>query len=121
MLGVPTNFLLWFLFKMATLAIGLTIPLSILADVVWKHKSYEPLFVIGAVPMFCSFFVIAVLTHLEDWDPLMELCRYAGRCCRNGFRRQPGLPDSDATRHEQELLIGDDDVGEHSGPDDERL
>lgn len=111
---------------MATLAIGLTIPLSILADVVWKHKTYEPLFVIGAVPMFCSFFVIAVLTHLEDWDPLMDLCKYAGRCCRNVFRRQPGsgagIPDSDATRHEQELLISDNDVGgEHSGGDDERL
>jgi hypothetical protein len=37
---------------MATLAIGLTIPMSILADVFWKHKTYEPLFVIGAVPMF---------------------------------------------------------------------
>jgi len=108
---------------MATLAIGLTIPLSILADVVWKHKSYEPLFVIGAVPMFCSFFVIAILTHLEDWDPLMDLCKYVGRCFRNAVRRRSGSVDQDldGQSHEQELLIGDNEVAEHSSQDDEQL
>jgi solute carrier family 35 protein F5 len=106
---------------MATLAIGLTIPLSILADVIWKHKSYEPLFVIGAVPMFCSFFVIAVLTHLEDWDPLMDLCKYAGRCCRNAVRRRSGSSEPTGSQHEQELLISDNEVGEQSSQDDEQL
>lgn len=108
---------------MATLAIGLTIPLSILADVIWKHKSYEPLFVIGAVPMFCSFFVIAILTHLEDWDPLMDLCRYAGRCLQNAVRRRSGSLDlgTDEQSHEQELLIGDNEVSEQSSHDDEQL
>ena len=111
---------------MATLAIGLTIPLSILADVVWKHKSYEPLFVIGAVPMFCSFFIIAVLTHLEDWDPLMDLCKYIGRCCLNSCRNRTVVPvsnsgDIDGLRHEQESLISDSEAGEPSSQDDEPL
>jgi hypothetical protein len=110
---------------MATLAIGLTIPMSILADVVWKHKSYEPLFVIGAVPMFCSFFVIAVLTHLDDWDPLMDLCKYAGRCCKNTFRRRSNAlvsgEDPDEDGREQELLISDNEAGEHSSQEEEPL
>ena len=105
---------------MATLAIGLTIPLSILADVIWKHKSYEPLFVIGAVPMFCSFFVIAILTHLEDWDPLMDLCMYTGRCLRNAVRRSESV-NLDGQSHEQELLISDNAVAEQSSPEDELL
>ena len=111
---------------MATLAIGLTIPLSILADVVWKHKSYEPLFVIGALPMFCSFFVIAILTHLDDWDPLMDFCKYAGRCCKNAFRRRSSNvsvsgEDPDVDEPEQELLISDNEAGEHSSQEEEPL
>ena len=105
---------------MATLAIGLTIPLSILADVVWKHKSYEPLFVIGALPMFCSFFVIAILTHLDDWDPLMDFVKYAGRFCRNKCSRSRisgQNPGPEESRHqEQESLISD---GDPSSQDDE--
>ena len=105
---------------MATLAIGLTIPLSILADVVWKHKSYEPLFVIGALPMFCSFFVIAILTHLDDWDPLMDFVKYAGRFCQNkcsSSRRNSGrIPGPNESYPEQESLISD---GDPSSQEDE--
>ena len=59
----------------ATLSISLTVPLSILADIVWKEKRYGPLFFAGAVPMFCSYFIVALLTHFEDWDPLLDLLR----------------------------------------------
>ena len=62
---------------MATLSISLTVPLSILADILWKEKRYGPLFFAGAVPMFCSYFIVALLTHFQDWDPLMDLLRYA--------------------------------------------
>ena len=62
----------------ATCAMALTIPMSIAADVFWKGKTYHPIFVIGAVPMFLSFFVIVMLTHYQDWDPLYDLLR---RCC----------------------------------------
>lgn len=89
---------------MATLSIGLTIPLSILADVIWKHKTYEPLFVIGAVPMFCSFFVIAILTHLEDWDPLMDLCRF---CCRSAPLRRSSPDDDRDLNSEHESLMNE--------------
>ena len=49
----------------ATCAMALTIPMSIAADVFWKHKTYHPIFIMGAIPMFCSFFVIVLLTHYQ--------------------------------------------------------
>ena len=63
---------------MGTLAIGLTIPLSIIADILWRNKHYETIFVIGVIPMFFSFFIIAMLTHYEDWDPLMDFFKWFG-------------------------------------------
>ena len=60
----------------ATLSISLTVPLSILADMLWKEKRYGPLFFAGAVPMFCSYFIVALLTHFEDWDPLLDVLRF---------------------------------------------
>lgn len=83
--GTVLSELLWILgclytsSLMATLAMGLTIPLSIAADIVWKQKHYDYVFLIGAVPMFCSFFIVAMLTHHEGWDPLMDLLRKL--CC----------------------------------------
>ena len=102
-IGTVLSELLWLLgcfytsSLIATLSIGLTIPLSIIADIVWKQKSYHAIFVVGAIPMFISFFIIAMLTHYQDWDPLMDFCKYFGNqckmllCCRptvNGSRYQ---------------------------------
>ena len=90
-IGTVLSELLWLLgcfytsSLIATLSIGLTIPLSIIADIVWKQKSYHSIFVIGAIPMFCSFFIIALLTHYQDWDPLLDLCKHIGNQCQRLF------------------------------------
>ena len=90
---------------MGTLAIGLTIPLSIIADILWRNKHYETIFVIGVIPMFFSFFIIAMLTHYEDWDPLMDFCQVVWNrlkvffCCRQ--EQNSYVFD----RQERELLI----------------
>ena len=84
-IGTVLSELLWLLgcfytsSLIATLSIGLTIPLSIIADIVWKQKEYHIIFVIGAIPMFVSFFIIALLTHYQDWDPLLDLFQNIGR------------------------------------------
>ena len=91
-IGTVLSELLWLLgcfytsSLLATLAIGLTIPLSVLADILWRDRHYETIFVIGVVPMFFSFFIIAMLTHYEDWDPLLDLVKAVWRrikavCC----------------------------------------
>ena len=87
-IGTVLSELLWLLgcfytsSLIATLSIGLTIPLSIIADIVWKQKSYHAIFVVGAIPMFISFFIIALLTHYQDWDPLLDFCKFFGNQCK---------------------------------------
>jgi len=63
----------------ATLAVSLTIPLSMLADVMFKRVTYSFHFYLGAIPILVSFFWVALLTHYENWDPVMEFFK---KCCR---------------------------------------
>jgi len=100
----------------ATLAIGLQIPMTIVADIVWRKRSYEAVFMIGVIPMFFSFFVITMLTHYDDWDPCLDFLISAKRlfcsgwqkfvlffccCCCRGQRPNSYVFD----RQERELLI----------------
>ena len=92
---------------------------SIIADILWRQRHYETIFVIGVVPMFLSFFVIAMLTHYEDYDPLLDFCKMvwyrlkALICCR----RQSSPADrhfverllQTVDRQERESLINDQD------------
>jgi len=100
----------------ATLAIGLTIPMSIVADILWRKRKYEAVFMIGVVPMFFSFFVITMLTHYDDWDPCLDFLISAKRifcsgwqkfinffCCNCCRRQRPNSYVFD--RQERELLI----------------
>ncbi|XP_076459451.1 solute carrier family 35 member F5-like isoform X2 [Babylonia areolata] len=67
----------------ATLALSLTIPLTMVADVVVKKVEYSLLFYLGSVPIFISFFLVTLLTHWENWDPvLVGLKRLLHFVCR---------------------------------------
>lgn len=93
----------------ATLAIGLTIPMSIIADILWRGQQFETLFIIGVIPMFCSFFVITMLTHYEDWDPVMDLIHFIRQRITDifcGAERSTSRYVFDA--QERELLINQD-------------
>ena len=90
---------------MGTLAIGLTIPLSIIADILWRNKHYETIFVIGVIPMFFSFFIIAMLTHYEDWDPLMDFFQVVWNRLRVFFCCRHEQNSYVFDRQERELLI----------------
>ncbi|ESO82179.1 hypothetical protein LOTGIDRAFT_179913 [Lottia gigantea] len=54
-----------------TLALGLTIPLTMIADAIMKEVHYSWIFYAGTVPIFLSFFAISFLTHYENWDPVL--------------------------------------------------
>lgn len=59
----------------ATLAITLTIPMSMIADVVFKGASYNYWFYIGSIPVLVGFVGVTLL-GVGDWDPLGEgVCR----------------------------------------------
>ena len=69
----------------ATLSISLTIPFTTFADVLVKKVNYDNLFYIGSIPMFVSFFLVAMVSHWNNWDPILE-CLVSGwrklcRCC----------------------------------------
>lgn len=99
----------------ATLAISLNIPLTILADIVWKGRKYGPIFFVGAVPMFLSFFVVAMLTHFQDWDPVMDglklLSSKCSRCASLSGTRNVDAEERGET--ESESLMDSDQVTSH--------
>ncbi|PNJ00737.1 SLC35F5 isoform 8, partial [Pan troglodytes] len=52
-----------------TLALSLTIPLSIIADMCMQKVQFSWLFFAGAIPVFFSFFIVTLLCHYNNWDP----------------------------------------------------
>ncbi|KAL6484582.1 hypothetical protein MHYP_G00066270 [Metynnis hypsauchen] len=58
-----------------TLALSLTIPLSIMTDICMQKASFSWLFFAGAIPVFLSFFLAALLCHYNNWDPAMIVLR----------------------------------------------
>ncbi|XP_070587146.1 solute carrier family 35 member F5 isoform X1 [Erythrolamprus reginae] len=54
-----------------TLALSLTIPLSIIADICMQKVQFSWLFFAGAIPVFFSFFIATLLCHYNNWDPVM--------------------------------------------------
>jgi len=123
--GTVLSELLWLLgcfytsSLIATLSISLTIPLTTFADVLVKRVAYDQLFYIGSIPMFVSFFIVAMLSHWDNWDPMLE-CVVAGlgrviRCLcgthRQGNRRREVIAERLEQEQEQEQCLiqaGDD-------------
>ncbi|XP_063285203.1 solute carrier family 35 member F5 [Pelobates fuscus] len=66
-----------------TLALSLTIPLSIIADICMQKVRFSWVFFVGAVPVFISFFIVTLLCHYNNWDPVMVgIRRVFGFICR---------------------------------------
>ncbi|XP_077293112.1 solute carrier family 35 member F5 isoform X1 [Arctopsyche grandis] len=59
----------------ATISISLTIPMSMLADVILKKVAYPALLYAGTLPMFIAFFGVTLLAHYENWDPALVLVK----------------------------------------------
>ncbi|KAM8857824.1 solute carrier family 35 member F5-like isoform 1-T1 [Synchiropus picturatus] len=76
-----------------TLALSLTIPLSIMADICMHKVRFSWLFFAGAIPVFFSFFITTLLCHYNNWDPVMVgLRRLYAFICRK-HRIQSRLPE----------------------------
>ncbi|XP_068185523.1 solute carrier family 35 member F5-like isoform X2 [Antennarius striatus] len=74
-----------------TLALSLTIPLSIIADMFMQKVRFSWLFFAGAVPVFLSFFIAALLCHYNNWDPVLVGLRrvYVFICRKHRIHRLP--------------------------------
>eukprot|EP00075_Anas_platyrhynchos_P028217 XP_027317470.1 solute carrier family 35 member F5 [Anas platyrhynchos] len=74
-----------------TLALSLTIPLSIIADMCMQKVQFSWLFFAGAIPVFFSFFIATLLCHYNNWDPVMVGIRrvFAFICRKHRIQRMP--------------------------------
>ncbi|TKC52969.1 hypothetical protein EI555_013605, partial [Monodon monoceros] len=74
-----------------TLALSLTIPLSIIADMCMQKVQFSWLFFAGAIPVFFSFFIVTLLCHYNNWDPVMVGIRriFAFICRKHRIQRVP--------------------------------
>ncbi|XP_042733723.1 solute carrier family 35 member F5 isoform X1 [Lagopus leucura] len=74
-----------------TLALSLTIPLSIIADMCMQKVQFSWLFFAGAIPVFFSFFIVTLLCHYNNWDPVMVGIRrvFAFICRKHRIQRMP--------------------------------
>ena len=106
----------------ATLSISLTIPLTTFADVLVKRVKYDKLFYIGSIPMFVSFFLVAMVSHWNNWDPILECLTYLWRklcgCCCKHHTRIPHQRQTNLESFENESLLqsteGETDISSHS-------
>lgn len=88
----------------ATIAISLTIPMTMLADVLLKRISYPYLFYVGTVPMIAAFVCVSLLSHYERWDPVMSGLRWTYRIVTGRHRMRFRFPDMQS--EQTEALIG---------------
>ncbi|XP_069472685.1 solute carrier family 35 member F5 isoform X2 [Ambystoma mexicanum] len=95
-----------------TLALSLTIPLSIIADMCMQKVQFSWVFFAGAVPVFLSFFIVTLLCHYNNWDPVMIGIRriFAFICRKHRIQRTP--EDSEQC----ESLIPMHSVSQENGP-----
>lgn len=59
----------------ATLAISLTMPMSMIADVLLKKIEYPCIFYLGTIPMILAFLTVSLLCHYDNWDPVLDLIK----------------------------------------------
>lgn len=91
----------------ATLSLSLTIPLTMLADVIFNDTKYSWLFYVGTLPVFFAFFAISFLTHNENWDPLLIGCK---KVLHFFCRRRVLQSYRDGDKEQTESLISDQSV-----------
>lgn len=56
----------------ATLALSLTFPLSMISDMIFSIWPPSVLFYIGSIPVISSFVFITFLTHYDNMDPILD-------------------------------------------------
>ena len=50
-------------------------PMSMMADVLLKKVEYPCIFYLGTVPMLLAFLTVSLLSHYDNWDPVMDLVK----------------------------------------------
>lgn len=109
LIGTVISELLWLLgcfltsSLIGTLALSLTIPLTMVADIAIKKVSYSSMFFGGMVPVFVAFFTTTLLAYYDNWDPVMiGVQRFLYFTCP----RRKTVRVRDGDKEQTESLIG---------------
>ncbi|XP_015509918.2 solute carrier family 35 member F5 [Neodiprion pinetum] len=94
----------------ATLAVSLTMPMSMLADVLVKKVEYPCMFYLGTVPMLLAFVIVSLLSYYDNWDPVLEGVKrlYTWVCRRS--RSSVRIQDLEAEQTESLICINNEDA-----------
>ncbi|KAF3428309.1 hypothetical protein E2986_05333 [Frieseomelitta varia] len=93
----------------ATLAVSLLMPMSMIADVLLKKVEYPCIFYLGTIPMLLAFLTVSLLSYYDNWDPVMDLIK---RIYIWIFRKNRSIRIPDLEAEQTESLIGINN-GEH--------
>lgn len=85
-----------------TFSLSLTVPLTMLADIIVKSAKYKWPFYVGTIPIIFSFFAITFLSHFDNYDPVLLGFK---KCCQKFSRRSDFLRPRDGDREQTERLI----------------
>ncbi|KAK4295034.1 hypothetical protein Pmani_032369 [Petrolisthes manimaculis] len=103
---------------MGTLSLSLTIPLTMMVDIWVKNVNYTLKIYAGALPMMVSFIAVTLLTHFENWDPLLDGFIFMHRkCCRQ--THSYSLVDTEVVERESLIVNGVDLDGCEDEDEDE--
>lgn len=86
----------------ASMALSLTIPLSLLADIVMMRTAISYIFIIGSLTVLFSFLAISLIQYKNNWDPIKCLLRCA---YSKIFRRTRFTRFSEYSSEQTEALI----------------
>ncbi|XP_013416447.1 solute carrier family 35 member F5 [Lingula anatina] len=93
---------------LATLSLSLTIPLTVLADIIFQEKSYTWRFYVGTFPVFLSFFAVTLFSYYENWDPVLLAIK---KCIHCIVKARPPVRLRDLDQEQTESLIVNSPTG----------
>lgn len=90
----------------ATLALGLTLPMSMVVDMSLYHLSYPRLFYAGAIPVVFAFVASVLLIQMSTRDPVLEiLSSCCSSVCVSEGRSNKKLLEADSEQTESLINI----------------
>ncbi|KAK0178197.1 hypothetical protein PV328_002171 [Microctonus aethiopoides] len=92
----------------ATMAVSLSMPMSMIADVLLEKVEYPPIIYFGIIPIILAFITICFLAHYDNRDPVMDLLEYLYSWMFQRHRTAR-MPDLEAEQTESLIGINSDD------------
>jgi solute carrier family 35 protein F5 len=46
-----------------------------IVDVLLKKVEYPYIFYLGSIPMIVAFLIVSLLSHFDNWDPVLDIVK----------------------------------------------